>query len=114
MNIGLENGRGIAVSDGDPLVTKLFLRTHVPRGTLFVAPMRGHRFRMVKKATPAGAALLRDLILEAISDLKTRGDVVEISCETHVSDYPGQIDYKITAVRPDKKFITYEDFIEVI
>ncbi len=114
MNIDLENGRGVAVAEGDALVTKLYLRTHVPRGTLFVSPERGHRFHMVKKATPAGAALLRDLILESVIDLRTRGDVLEIACETEVSDYPGQIDFKITAIRPDDNVITYEDFIEVV
>lgn len=114
MNVELENGRGVAVAAGDSLLTKLYLRTHVPRGTLFVSPERGNRFHMVKQATPAGAALLRDLILESVADLRTRGDVVDISCATEVSDYPGQIDFKITAIRPDEKVITYEDFVEVV
>lgn len=114
MNINIENGHGVAVSGGDPLITKLYMRTHVPRGSLFVSPERGNRFHLVKKATPAGAALLRDLILESVADLKTRGEVLQISCETEVSNYPGQIDFRITAIRPDDRVITYEDFIEVV
>lgn len=114
MNISTEQGLGIAVSaGGDPLVTKLWIRTHMPRGAFFQNPALGHRFFMVKHANAAGALLLRDLALEAVTDLVPAW-LASVDCDTEIDSASGRINVYFEGVRADGRNIKFSVFYKVV
>jgi hypothetical protein len=116
VNIVTENGKGKLVSSGgDPLLTKMWIRTHVPKGRFFADAKLGHRFHLVQKVNTAGLALMSELIIESCQDLIDNNELRNAKSRAVAVDYiPNVIHWTLSGSSRNGAPVRFSAFYQVV